>query len=63
MIQTLSTVMQLFKGSYFSVAAGSRHLWSNSAIANGTTYVNYVSPASKWSIKNHFLNETLKIGI
>ena len=26
MTQTLSTVMQLFKGSYFSVASGSRHL-------------------------------------
>ena len=36
MIQTVSTVMQLFKGSYFSVAAGSRHLWPNLAIANGT---------------------------
>ena len=37
--------MQLFNSSHFSVAAGSRHLWPNSAIANGTTYVNYVSPA------------------
>ena len=46
MIQTVSSVMQLFKGSYFSVAAGLRHLWSNSAIANGAMYVNYVSPAS-----------------
>ena len=26
MIQTVSTVMQLFKDSYFSVAAGLRHL-------------------------------------
>ena len=26
MFQTPSTVMQLFKGSYFSVAAGSRHV-------------------------------------
>ena len=34
MIQTVSTVMQLFKGSYFSVAAGLRHLCPNSAIAN-----------------------------
>ena len=25
LIQKLSTVMQLFKGSFFSVAAGSRH--------------------------------------
>ena len=44
---------------YFSVAAGSRHLWSNAAIANGITYAvyvnNYVLPASKWSIKkSHF---------
>ena len=39
MIQTVSTVMQLFKGSYFSVAAGLRHLWPNSAIASRTTYV------------------------
>ena len=30
----VSTVMQLFKGSYFSVAAGLRHLCPNSAIAN-----------------------------
>ena len=31
--------MQLFNGFYFSVAAGSRHLWptSNSAIVNNTT--------------------------
>ena len=36
MIQTLCTVMQLFKGSYFSVDATSRHFWPNSAIANGT---------------------------
>ena len=27
MIQTSSAVMQLFKGSYFNVATGSRHLW------------------------------------
>ena len=33
MIQTLSTVMQLFKGSYFSVGATSKHFWPNSAIA------------------------------
>ena len=36
MIQMLCTVMQLFKGSYFSVDATSRHFWPNSAIANGT---------------------------
>ena len=30
--------MQLFKGSYFSVDAASRHFWPNSAIANGTTH-------------------------
>ena len=48
----LSTVMQLFKGSWFFKCgcAGSRHLWPNLAIANGTTYVNYVSPTSKWSM-------------
>ena len=39
MIQTLCTVMQLFKGSYFSVDAASRHFWPNSAIVNGTTHV------------------------
>ena len=52
MIQMLSTVMQLFKGSWFFKCgcAGSRHLWPNLAIANGTTYVNYVSPTSKWSM-------------
>ena len=38
-IQTLSTVMQLFKGSYFSVGAASRHFWPNSAIANSTTHL------------------------
>ena len=38
-IQTLSTVMLLFKGSYFSVDAASRHFWPNSAIANSTTHV------------------------
>ena len=31
------------------MAAGSRHLWSNAAIVNGTMYVNYVSPASNVS--------------
>ena len=40
MIPTMSTVMQLFKGSHFSVGAGSTHLWPNSAMANGTMYVN-----------------------
>ena len=39
MIQTLSTVMQLFKGSYFSVGGTSRHFFPNLAIANGTTDV------------------------
>ena len=47
MIQMLGAVMQLFKGSYFSVAAGSGILLPYSAIANGTTYMNYVLPASK----------------
>ena len=46
MIQMLGAVMQLFKGSYFSVAAGSGQL-PYSAIANGTAYENYVLPASK----------------
>ena len=36
MIQTLCTVMQLFKGSYFSVDAILRHFWPNLAIVNGT---------------------------
>ena len=60
MIQTLSTVMQLFKGSYFSVAAGSRHLWPNSAIANGTTYVNYVSSASTVKYKKSYFSKVYK---
>ena len=49
MIQTLCTVMQLFKGSYFSVDAASRHSWPNSAIANCTSHVfmSSVSPASR----------------
>ena len=48
-IQTLCTVMQLFKGSYFSVDAALRHFWPNSPIANGTTHVfmSSVSPASR----------------
>ena len=38
MIQTLSIVMELFKGPYFSVgAAASRRFWPNSAIVNDTT--------------------------
>ena len=53
--------MQLFKGSYFSVAAGLRLLLPNSAIANGTMYVNYVSSASKWSTKNHSLQSFAKV--
>ena len=51
--------MQLFNGSYFSVGSY--------FIAKGTTYVNYVSPTSKWSIKIRIFhwstNETLIIGI
>ena len=31
--------MQLFKGSYFSVGAASRHFLPNLAIANGSTDV------------------------
>ena len=48
MIQMLSTVMQLFKGSYLSVDAASRHLRPNSAI--GTTHVSMssVSLATTW---------------
>ena len=41
MIQTLSTVMQLFIGSYSSVAAASRHFRPNSAIVNDKTHVFY----------------------
>ena len=57
MIQMLSTVMQLFKGSYFSVAAGSRHLWPNSVIIeqHNVKYKNYIF--------QRFTNETLIIGI
>ena len=58
MIQTVNAVMQLFKGSYFSVDAGLRYLWPNSAIAKGSMYVNYVSRASNWSLQR-FTNETL----
>ena len=49
MIQTLYTVMQLFKGSYFSVDAASKHFRPNSVIANGTTHVfmGFVSLASR----------------
>ena len=50
-IQTRSSVMQLFEGSYFSVASGWRHLRPNSAIVNGPTYVNYILAASKLSTK------------
>ena len=31
--------MQLFKGSYFSVGAASRHFYFNLANVNGTTHV------------------------
>ena len=59
MIQTLCTVIQLFKGSYFSVdAAASRHFWPNSAI--GTTHVSMssVSPATTGqSIKDHIFSK------
>ena len=48
-----AAIMSLCKDSYFILAAGLRHLWPNSAIANGTTYVNYLSPVSKWNTKNH----------
>ena len=47
MIQTLCTVMRLFKVSYFSVDA-SKHFWPNSAIANGTTHV-FMSSVSRGS--------------
>ena len=60
MIQTLSTVMQLFKGSYFSVAAGSRNLWPNSAIAKCTTYVNYVSSAATVKYKKSYFSKVYK---
>ena len=40
LLETNEILMQLFKGSHFSVAAGSTHLWPNSAMANGTMYVN-----------------------
>ena len=60
MIQTLSTVMQLFKGSYFSVAAGSRNLWPNSAIAKCTTYVNYVSFAATVKYKKSYFSKVYK---
>ena len=39
MIQMLITVMELFKGPYFSVGAASRHFWPNSAIVNGTMHI------------------------
>ena len=40
MIQTLSTVMQLLTGPYFSVTwVLLQDIWPNSAIANGTTHV------------------------
>ena len=35
MIQTL----YMFKGSYFSVGAASRHFWPNLAMADSTTHV------------------------
>ena len=52
--------MQLFKGSYFGVAAGWRHLWPNVAIVNSATYVNYVWRVSKWNTKNHTVQRSLK---
>ena len=41
MIQTSSAVMQLFKASYFNVAAGSRHLWPYSNDNAGSLYPNF----------------------
>ena len=49
--------MQLCKGSNFCMAVASRHLWPNSAVANGTTYVSHVPPASKEEYKkNHIFS-------
>ena len=72
MIQTLSAVMQLFKGSYFSVASASRHFWQNSAIMNGTTHVfhnlwvlfhllqdHIFFNVFKWNINNWFCKSTM----
>ena len=54
MIQTFCTVMQLFKGSYFSVGAASSHFRPNSAFAQTQTVqrtyfivMSSVSPASR----------------
>ena len=47
MTQTVSTVMKLFKGHIFSVAASLRHLWPYSAIAKGTIYVKQLE---EWNI-------------
>ena len=38
---------QLFKGSYFSLASSSRHLWPYLDFTNDTMYVNYVLLTSK----------------
>ena len=48
MIQTQSTVMQLFKGSYFSVVAAASIFDLIRLSQTAATRVNYVSPASKY---------------
>ena len=55
-IETLSTVMQLFKGSYFSQGAASRHLWPNSAIPNGTMHALYalLSHQTLWVLNSSY---------
>ena len=57
MIQTSSAVMQLFKGSYFNVATGSRHLWPYSKDNAGTLEI--VLKLSQLPLKLRFLGKCL----
>ena len=55
MIQTSSAVMQLFKASYFNVAAGSRHLWPYSNDNAGSLEI--VLKLSHLPLKFRFLSK------
>ena len=57
MIQTSSAVMQLFKGSYFNVATGSKHLWPYSNDNAGTLEI--VLKLSQLPLKLRFLGKCL----
>lgn len=65
MIQILSTVMQLFKGSRFSMGAASRHLWPISVMRLMVQRMYFIayefcSPPSRQSIKLTYFSKVFK---